>query len=131
MSGRPTVYKEDYCAMLIEHCKEGLSRESFAAVIDVNKDTLYEWKDRHAAFSEAWHKSKIYRQKALEMLVMKHATGRTKGSTAAALFMLKNIAPEHYKDRTEVEYKTTERMDLDELKKEAARLLQDLNESSN
>lgn len=39
--------------MLVEHCKKGYSFESFAADIDCNVDTLYEWVKVHHEFSEA------------------------------------------------------------------------------
>lgn len=51
--GRPTKYKEEYCEQLIEHMSEGLSFESFGAVIDVNSDTLHEWVKVHPVFSDA------------------------------------------------------------------------------
>lgn len=51
--GRPSKYKPEYCSMLVEHMKTGLSFESFAAVIAVNQDTLHEWAKVHSAFSEA------------------------------------------------------------------------------
>lgn len=50
---RPTKYKPKYCKMLIDHMKSGLSFESFGAVIDVNRDSLFEWVKRHKAFSDA------------------------------------------------------------------------------
>lgn len=51
--GRPSKYKSQFCAGLIEHMSKGLSFESFAAVIDVSRDTLYEWDKSHADFSDA------------------------------------------------------------------------------
>ena len=51
--GQPTKYKQEYCQKLIEHMRNGLSFESFAAVIKVNQDTLYEWAKVHPEFSEA------------------------------------------------------------------------------
>lgn len=51
--GRPSKYKEEYCQMLIDHMASGLSFESFAAVIDVNDDTLSEWAKVHPKFSDA------------------------------------------------------------------------------
>lgn len=51
--GRPTKYKPEYCEMLIKHGQDGLSYESFAGVIDVNVDTLYEWEKVYPEFSEA------------------------------------------------------------------------------
>lgn len=51
--GRPTKYKEEYCQMLIDHMSEGYSFDSFAGIVEVNIDTLYEWAKVHAKFSDA------------------------------------------------------------------------------
>lgn len=51
--GRPSKYKREYCEMLIEHLDSGLSFESFAGLISVNRDTLYEWTRKHVEFSDA------------------------------------------------------------------------------
>lgn len=48
-----TLYKPEYDAMLIEHLKEGLMYQTFAAVVDVNLDTLYEWEKKYSSFREA------------------------------------------------------------------------------
>ena len=50
---RPTKYKPEYCDKLIQHMSEGLSYESFAAVISVNRDTLYNWEKVHQEFFDA------------------------------------------------------------------------------
>ena len=57
--GQPTKYRPKYCEMLIEHMKTGLSFESFAGVISVCKDTIYEWAKPtvQPAFSEAKRKA--------------------------------------------------------------------------
>lgn len=52
-TGRPSKYKHKYCDELIKHMKAGLSYESFAGLIGVNKTTLYEWEKKHEAFSNA------------------------------------------------------------------------------
>lgn len=46
-------YKPEYCEKLIEHMESGYSYQSFAGVVRVNKDTLYEWEKTHPEFSEA------------------------------------------------------------------------------
>ena len=51
-TGRPSAYKSEYCQMLIEHMKQGLSIESFAGVVGVNRDTLYQWNKVHPEFSD-------------------------------------------------------------------------------
>ena len=52
-AGRPTKYKEEYCQKLIEHMAEGYSFDSFAGIVEVNIDTLYEWAKVHKDFSDA------------------------------------------------------------------------------
>ena len=52
-AGRPSKYKPEHCSMLIEHMASGLSFESFAAAIGVNRDSLYEWTKVHEEFSDA------------------------------------------------------------------------------
>ena len=51
--GQLSKYKSEYCEMLIDHMAKGLSFESFAGVIGVHFDTLYEWAKVHHAFSES------------------------------------------------------------------------------
>lgn len=51
--GRPSKYKPEYCQGLIDHMGAGLSFESFAAVIRVHRDTLFEWDKVHPEFSDA------------------------------------------------------------------------------
>lgn len=52
--GRPTKYREEYCEKLIEHMARGRSIESFAGVVSVCKDTIYEWIKVHPKFSDAF-----------------------------------------------------------------------------
>jgi transposase len=51
--GRPTKYKKDYCLMLINHMREGLSYEAFGGVVGASKQTLYDWEKRHPEFIDA------------------------------------------------------------------------------
>lgn len=50
---RPTEYKQEYCDKLIEHMSTGLSFESFAGTIDICKQTLYTWAEKHPEFMDA------------------------------------------------------------------------------
>lgn len=56
--GRPTKYHPSFCDRVVEHMSQGLSLESFAAVISCNPDSLYEWQKKHPHFSEACKKGK-------------------------------------------------------------------------
>lgn len=51
--GRPTTYRPEYCQLLIEHMKQGLSFESFGAVVGCSSSTLYEWVAANEDFSSA------------------------------------------------------------------------------
>jgi len=53
-AGRPTKYDQSYCLDLLEHMGKGLSFESFASTIQVNRDTLYAWRSKYKEFSDAW-----------------------------------------------------------------------------
>jgi len=87
---RPTLYKEEYCQMLIDHMAKGLLFESFAAVINVNRDTLYNWCERHEMFFDA---KKIGREKMLlsdDILYNKSMRGDVKGVPSLLIFKMKN-----------------------------------------
>jgi hypothetical protein len=77
--------------MLIEHMTKGLSFESFSAVINVNRDTLYNWEKSHEMFFDA---KKIGREKMLlndEIILNKVIRGEQKNTSPACLiFKMKN-----------------------------------------
>jgi hypothetical protein len=52
--GRPTTYKKAYCEMLVEHMRQGLNFETFAAKLNYQSvSNLYKWIDKHPEFREA------------------------------------------------------------------------------
>jgi hypothetical protein len=55
--GRPTKYKPEYCQMLIKHMSQGYSYETFGAIVDVDRDTLYHWEKLFKDFSDAKRKA--------------------------------------------------------------------------
>jgi hypothetical protein len=59
-TGRPSLYRPEYCQRLIAWGKQGLSYESFASDVDVCVDTLYEWEKVHKEFSDAKKKASAY-----------------------------------------------------------------------
>lgn len=70
---------------------QGFGFESYAAVIDVNSDTLYEWAKVHPEFSEA---KKVAYDKSLrkfEQIGMAAMLGKIKGFQASVwIFTMKN-----------------------------------------
>lgn len=121
--GRPTKYKPEYCEMLIQHMSQGLSFESFGGTIDVCNDTLYEWKKRHKAFSEAskkgWQKSLAF----WERLGVAGAAGKIKNFNAAVFcFTMKNKF--HWVDAYKQDVKTSQAPNSDDKTKPKFELLE-------
>jgi hypothetical protein len=92
--GRPTVYDEKYCDMLIEYMAKGRSYESFAGVVGVSKQALYDWEKKHPEFLYAKRIGRAKCQATLEdwgeSLVKGHFG---KGAnTSAWIFMMKNMS---------------------------------------
>ncbi len=56
--GRPSDFDTIYCAMLIDHMADGLSFESFAGVVGVCEQTLYNWLKEFPEFLESKSKGK-------------------------------------------------------------------------
>lgn len=91
VTGRPSKYKPEFCAQVASHMKQGLSFESFAAVIGVNQDTLHEWAKVQPEFSEA--KKEAYSHSLLfyeRMGVAIMAGKMPKANVAAWIFNMKN-----------------------------------------
>jgi hypothetical protein len=89
--GRPSKYDPSYCQGLVDHMKQGLSFETYAAVIGVNQDTLHEWVKVHPAFSEAKKEGRIQSQLKWEQFGLAGMAGKIKGfNSAVYIFNMKN-----------------------------------------
>ena len=111
--GRPTKYKPEYCDEIVEFFSTPPYREveithrnkdgstyttyedkpndlpflsQFARHIDVNTDTLLEWRDKHPEFSVAYKKAKDLQK---EFLATNAVRGLT--NTTFSIFTAKNI----------------------------------------
>lgn len=52
-TGRPTLYKPEYCSLLVNHLKNGGTMESFGSNIPCSAQTVYTWVETHPEFLEA------------------------------------------------------------------------------
>ncbi len=113
--GRPTKYKPEYCQMLIDHMNGGYSFESFAGLIGVAKQTLYEWIDGNSEFLDAkevgFEKSRLFWEKVgVDYIINQSSSTAGVGSESKAInstvyiFNLKNRFPKEWRDRQEVEH---------------------------
>ena len=93
--GGPTKYKPEYCERVQKHMAKGYSFESFAAGIDVDRQTLYDWYAVYPDFKKAKARGDEKSLIALEcMYVSAKETG--KGNVKGALFMLQNRFPNEW-----------------------------------
>src|SRR5690625_73245 len=87
--------------MLVEHMAEGASMTSFAAEIDVSRETISEWSRVHPEFSVAVKKGKAKCAAWWERLGRTGAMGGDVNPTLV-IFGLKNMSPEDWRDKQEL-----------------------------
>lgn len=100
--GRPSLYKPEYCQMLIDHMSSGLSFESFAGLIGVCRATVYNF-EKNQEFLDAkrvaFEKNRLFWEKVgIEGMFM---GGKENPFNATVwVFNMKNRF--NWKDKTEV-----------------------------
>lgn len=100
-AGRPTKYKPEYCDLVIEHMAKGLSKESFAGVVGVDKVTVYNWIDAQEAFFNAVKRGEELSRLFWEELGRKGAMGSDEFNATAWIFNIKNRFRDDWVDRRE------------------------------
>ena len=123
--GRPTTYKPEYCEAVIEHMAEGASLTSFAASVDCSRSTIGEWMLANPEFSAA---VKIGKAKCATWWEKISRTNALEGGGNATLciFGLKNMAPDEWREKQEVEHSGTvkhENLSDEDLERRIAGLL--------
>lgn len=113
--GRPTDFKPEYGDRILELMTEGLSLAAAAAEIDVHRQRVYEWLEKHPEFADTVRLAQAKRQNFLERRLLKADVGPVVTST---IFALKNAGPEDWREKQEVQHSGGVRMvavnDLDE-----------------
>lgn len=77
----------------------GYSLTAFAGTIGVCRDTLHEWTREHPEFSDAVKVAKAKRTFTLETKLL---NGEIGPHVTAAIFALKNAAPEEWREKHEI-----------------------------
>jgi hypothetical protein len=88
-SGRPSLYRRDYCKLIVDAMATGLSAEASAAKIGISARSLFYWQREHPEFLQAIQEG---RQKALlwwEERALALANGEP-GNTQIVSLALKN-----------------------------------------
>lgn len=87
--GRPTSYRSEFCARVVELMREGRSLDGCAAFLGVNPDSLYVWQNKHPEFSEAVRMGRAAATAFWEDRLLDIATGKP-GNAQAIQWALRN-----------------------------------------
>jgi hypothetical protein len=125
-AGRPITFKPEYCEMLIDHMKEGLSFDSFGAKVDMSRQGLYNWLEDHAEFKHAKELGSTYSQLFWEKKGLHGMETRNPFNATLWIFNMKNRFK--WSDRHEVVTKQPKDLSQEDLIKEAEAELAKLKE---
>jgi hypothetical protein len=108
-TGRPTDYRPEYCELVISEMSKGISLGAFAGTIGVSRETVYKWRTERREFSDA-----VARARAAQQLWWELKLGRSRkgAETTASIFVLKNIAPDQWRDLKYTEHTHTVRAEM-------------------
>jgi transposase len=102
---RPTKYDPAFCDMVIEAMRGGYSLTGFAGQIGVARSTIGEWMSEFPDFSAACSIGKAARTGHWEGQAVKVGErGGGPGTAQMITFMLKNNAPDEYRDKVAHEH---------------------------
>ena len=96
-------FEQRFCHEVIQYMKTGRSFKSFAGRIGISPTTLNKWAEENEDFAEAVEIGKAIALGTWEDIAMDQATGETKGQSSTLTFMMKNLFPEDYKDKVNIE----------------------------
>ncbi|GAB3317857.1 hypothetical protein GCM10027299_09280 [Larkinella ripae] len=73
--GRPSKYQQAYAHHAYHYCLMGATDNELAAFFEVDVSTLYEWRRRYAAFSDAVKRGKMWADAQIAHALFKKAMG--------------------------------------------------------
>lgn len=99
-AGRPTDFRPEMGERILELMTSGLSLAAAAAEINIHRQRVYEWLEKHAEFADTISLAKGKRQLFLERRLLEAKESPVVTST---IFALKNAAGEDWRDKQEHE----------------------------
>ena len=61
-TGRPTLYKPEYCEIAESMGKQGKSLMEIASILNVDRKTLYEWERAYEEFAQSLSRARVHSQ---------------------------------------------------------------------
>ena len=104
--GRPTKYDPAFCEIAIELGRQGKSRESIAANLNVSWNTLNIWAETHPEFLEALNNAKTLEQDYWEDLGLRYIVEAPGGSKLNSAVWGRSMAarfPQKWRDNSKME----------------------------
>lgn len=92
---------------------ESATVAQLARHFNVCRDTIYSWGQRYPEFGAEVRRCRAGLIQDMETALVQQAKGEIQGNATAAIFLLKNLAPDDYRDRREVQVETTGTVVLD------------------
>jgi len=103
--GRPTDFRPEYGDRILELMTQGLSLAASAAEVGIHRQRVYEWMERHPEFADTVKLAQVKRQLFLERRLLSADSGPVVTST---IFALKNAGPEDWRDKQEIDHKSSD-----------------------
>lgn len=103
--GRPTDFKPAMGEEILQLMASGLSLAASAAELGIHRQRVYEWMDRHPDFADTVKLAQAKRQLFLERRLLSADSGPVVTST---IFALKNAGPEDWREKQEVDHKSSD-----------------------
>lgn len=103
--GRPTDFKKAYGDEILSLMAGGLSLAASAAELGFHRQRVYEWMERHPEFADTVKLAQVKRQLFLERRLLSADSGPVVTST---IFALKNAGPEDWREKQEVDHKSSD-----------------------
>ena len=95
----PSLYREEYCDIAIKVLSEGESLAAVCCELDICRDTLYEWRDKHPDFAIAIKRGLQKAQRDWERLGRDGICGNIeKFSASPWIFTMKNRFRDDYQE---------------------------------
>lgn len=100
--GRPSKYRPEFCQAVIEDGRMGYSLSAFAGGIEVDRDTITEWRKVHPEFDQACKTAKAVRARFLEGGMMERDIPAP--AMNARKFALVNCAEDDWRSETTLKH---------------------------
>jgi hypothetical protein len=98
--GRPTIFDDGFGERILELMASGLSLAAAAADLNIHRQRVYEWVEKHPEFADTIKLAMSKRQLFLERRLLSAVEGPV---VTSSIFALKNAGAADWRDKVEQE----------------------------